>query len=66
MKTIGLLGGMSWESKASYYAEINEGIKRAKGGLHFAKICLYSVDFEEFKQLQYEERWVGAVRLALG
>ena len=63
MKTIGLLGGMSWESTASYYREINEGIKRELGGLHSAKICLYSVDFEEVEQLQHQDRWAEAGRL---
>lgn len=57
MKTIGLLGGMSWESTVTYYRMINEGIKARLGGLHSAKICLYSVDFDEIAQLQYEEDW---------
>lgn len=57
MKTIGLLGGMSWESTASYYKEINEGVKAVLGGLHSAKICLYSVDFAEIEKLQHEGRW---------
>ena len=52
MKTIGLLGGMSWESTALYYKSINEGVKAALGGLHSAKICLYSVNFEEIEKLQ--------------
>jgi aspartate racemase len=47
MKTIGLLGGMSWESTANYYKAINEGVKVAKGGFHSAKIALYSIDFAE-------------------
>ena len=47
MKTIGLLGGMSWESTASYYEDINDGVKEALGGLHSAKLLLYSVDFAE-------------------
>lgn len=63
MKTIGLLGGMSWESTASYYEAINEGVKRELGGLHSARICLVSVDFEEVKQLQYENRWEEATAL---
>jgi len=46
-KTIGLLGGMSWESTESYYRLINEGIKQDLGGLHSAKILLHSFDFEE-------------------
>ncbi|WP_299947020.1 aspartate/glutamate racemase family protein [uncultured Microbulbifer sp.] len=57
MKTIGLIGGMSWESTANYYREINEGIKNALGGLHSAKICLYSVDFAEIEKLQQQENW---------
>ena len=57
MKTIGLLGGMSWESTAAYYREINEGIKARLGGLHSAKICLHSVDFEEIEKLQHEGNW---------
>ncbi|WP_448217227.1 aspartate/glutamate racemase family protein [Endozoicomonas sp. 2B-B] len=57
MRTIGLLGGMSWESTASYYKAINEGIKEVLGGLHSAKICLYSVDFDEIEKLQHSGRW---------
>jgi aspartate/glutamate racemase len=54
MKTIGMLGGMSWESTASYYKAINQGVKNALGGLHSAKICLYSVDFDEIEKLQHQ------------
>lgn len=57
MKTIGLLGGMSWESTASYYEALNEGIKSQLGGLHSAKICLYSVDFAEIETLQHQGKW---------
>ncbi len=57
MKTIGLLGGMSWESTASYYQALNQGIKTELGGLHSAKICLYSVDFAEIEQLQHQGQW---------
>lgn len=57
MKTIGMLGGMSWESTASYYKAINEGVKFELGGLHSAKICLYSVDFDEIEKLQHEGKW---------
>ncbi|PSW16936.1 aspartate/glutamate racemase family protein [Photobacterium sanctipauli] len=57
MKTIGMLGGMSWESTASYYKAINEGVKEQLGGLHSAKICLYSVDFDEIEKLQHQGRW---------
>ncbi|RYV02068.1 aspartate racemase [Shewanella sp. OPT22] len=63
MKTIGLLGGMSWESTASYYKEINEGVKAILGGLHSAKICLYSVDFAEIEKLQHEGRWDETARI---
>jgi len=57
MKTIGLIGGMSWESTASYYSLINQGIKSKLGGLHSAKICLYSVDFAEIEVLQRTHKW---------
>ena len=63
MKTIGLLGGMSWESTASYYKEINRGVKEALGGLHSAKICLYSVDFDEIEKLQHENGWDEASKI---
>ncbi|PNH96319.1 aspartate/glutamate racemase family protein [Vibrio diazotrophicus] len=57
MKTIGMLGGMSWESTVSYYKAINEGVKQALGGLHSAKIALYSVNFDEIEQLQRVGDW---------
>lgn len=60
MKTIGLLGGMSWESTVSYYQQINEGIKHRLGGLHSAKIVLYSVDFHEIEVLQRQGDWAAA------
>lgn len=60
MKTIGLLGGMSWESTELYYRLINEGVKRALGGLHSAKIVLVSVDFQEIETLQHENEWPKA------
>lgn len=59
MKTIGMLGGMSWESTTSYYQAINEGIKASLGGLHSAKICLHSVDFAEIESLQHLGDWEG-------
>ena len=52
MKTIGLIGGMSWESTVTYYQIINETIKRELGGLHSAKLLLYSVDFAEIEAYQ--------------
>ena len=57
MKTIGLLGGMSWESTALYYKSINEGVKAKLGGLHSAKVCLYSVNFDEIEKLQHQGNW---------
>ena len=57
MKTIGLLGGMSWESTITYYRAINEGIKTKLGGLHSAKIVLYSVDFDPIEKLQHTGNW---------
>ena len=60
MKTIGMLGGMSWESTANYYRLINEGIKAKLGGLHSGKICMLSVDFDEIEKLQHVGNWVGA------
>lgn len=57
MKTIGMIGGMSWESTSTYYREINEGIKNTLGGLHSAKIALYSVDFGEIEKLQHADDW---------
>lgn len=62
-KTIGLLGGMSWESTASYYRKLNEGIKAELGGLHSAKICLVSVDFEEIERLQHIGDWDGTAEI---
>jgi len=59
MRTIGLLGGMSWESTVGYYRKINEGVKKSLGGLHSAKIVLYSVDFEPIEQLQHKGDWEG-------
>ena len=63
MKTIGLLGGMSWESTLLYYRAINEGVKQVLGGLHSAKIVLYSVDFAAIEAQQQSADWEGAARL---
>jgi aspartate racemase len=57
MKTIGLLGGLSWESTVSYYRQINEGVKETLGGLHSAKIAMVSVDFDPIEKLQHEGDW---------
>jgi aspartate racemase len=63
MKTIGLLGGMSWESTLGYYKIINEGVKNALGGLHSAKIAMYSVDFDPIEQLQHAGDWDGTAKI---
>lgn len=60
MKTIGLIGGMSWESTVPYYRLVNEGIKARLGGLHSAKVVLYSVDFHDIEQLQRDGDWDAA------
>ncbi|MEN1728200.1 MAG: efflux RND transporter permease subunit, partial [Pseudomonadota bacterium] len=60
MKTVGLLGGMSWESSLGYYRAINEGVKQALGGLHSARIAMVSVDFQPIEQLQANGDWAGA------
>lgn len=60
MKTIGIIGGMSWESTALYYRQINEAVKAQLGGLHSAKILLYSVDFAEVERLQHAGDWAAA------
>lgn len=57
MKTIGLLGGMSWESTIPYYRLINEGIKHRLGGLHSASLLLHSVDFHEIEACQASGEW---------
>lgn len=57
MKTIGLIGGMSWESSLSYYKFLNLGVKERLGGLHSAKIILYSVDFEPIETMQRNAQW---------
>ncbi|MEK4066461.1 aspartate/glutamate racemase family protein [Peribacillus sp. FSL R5-0717] len=63
MKTIGLIGGMSWESSLEYYRIINEEVKAKLGGLHSAKCILYSVDFEEIERCQAEGNWESSGKL---
>lgn len=63
MKTIGLIGGMSWESSIEYYRIINEATKSKLGGLHSAKSVMYSVDFSEIEALQHQGRWQEAADL---
>lgn len=60
MKIIGLIGGMSWESTVPYYRQVNELIKERLGGLHSAKVVLYSVDFHEVERLQHSGNWEAA------
>lgn len=60
VKTIGLIGGMSWESSAMYYRLLNEQVKQQLGGLHSAKCILYSVDFQEIEYYQANEQWQNA------
>ena len=63
MKTIGLLGGMSWESTALYYRIVNRTVAERLGGLHSAKVLLASVDFDEIEKLQHAGRWDEAGEL---
>ena len=66
MKTIGLLGGMSWESTQTYYRLINEGVKNRLGGLHSAKLVLFSVDFAEIEALQHKGDWPATADILTG
>ena len=67
MKTIGLIGGTSWESTLEYYRLLNEDVKRRLGGLHSAKILMYSVDFGPLEQAMRSNDWAAAARdLKLG
>ena len=63
MKTIGLIGGMSWESSIEYYRIINETAREKLGGLHSAKSLMVSVDFAELEKLQHENRWEDAAQI---
>lgn len=63
MKTIGLLGGMSWESTVGYYQQINQGIRQKLGGLHSAKIAMYSIDFDPIEKLQHQGDWDGTIAI---
>lgn len=65
MQIIGLIGGMSWESTLPYYRQINEAVRQRLGGLHSARLVLYSVDFHEIERLQHNGDWAAAgARLA--
>jgi aspartate racemase len=63
MRTLGLLGGMSWESTLPYYRYVNERVRERLGGLHSAKLVLYSVDFAEIERLQHAGDWESAGRV---
>jgi aspartate racemase len=65
MKTIGLIGGMSWESSCEYYRIINETVRDRLGGLHSAKIIMVSVDFAEIEILQHKGRWDETARILI-
>jgi aspartate racemase len=65
MKTIGLIGGMSWESSIEYYRLINETARDRLGGLHSAKSVMYSVDFAEIETLQHQGKWDQATRMMI-
>lgn len=66
MQTIGLIGGMSWESTLPYYRQINETVRERLGGLHSARLVLYSVDFHEVERLQHKGDWTAAGALLAG
>ena len=66
MKTIGLLGGMSWESTELYYRLINEETKRRLGGLHSAPVAMVSVDFQHIEELQHQGNWTAAGEILAG
>ncbi|GGE63021.1 aspartate racemase [Streptosporangium jomthongense] len=63
MKTIGLIGGMSWESTQTYYRLINQRVREELGGLHSAKLVLYSVDFAEIETLQHQGDWQATAEI---
>lgn len=65
MKTIGLIGGMSWESSVTYYQIINQVINKQLGGLHSAKCVLYSVDFQEIEQCQSSNDWQKSAQILI-
>jgi len=65
VKTIGLIGGMSWESSLLYYRLINSGINQRLGGLHSAQLLMYSLDFAAIEKLQHEGDWDGAAKILI-
>jgi len=65
MKTIGMIGGMSWESSIEYYRIINETVREKLGGLHSAKSVMYSVDFADIETLQHQRKWEQATEMMI-
>lgn len=65
MKTLGLIGGMSWESTAIYYRLINEGVRQRLGGLHSARLLMWSFDFAEIAERQHAGDWAGATAMMI-
>jgi aspartate racemase len=65
MKTVGLIGGMSWESSSEYYRLINQMVKERLGGLHSAECILYSVDFEAIEKLQHQGEWEELTKMMI-
>jgi aspartate racemase len=65
MKTIGLIGGMSWQSSLEYYRIINETVEKKLGGFHSAKSVMISVDFAEVEQLQHAQKWKEATQMMI-
>ena len=65
MKTIGLIGGMSWESSLEYYSIINQQVKEKLGGLHSAKSLMYSLDFDLIEKLQQQEKWEELISIMI-
>jgi aspartate racemase len=65
LKTIGLIGGMSWESSLLYYRLINQGVKQRLGGLHSAQLLMHSVDFAPIESLQHCGDWDGAAEILI-
>ena len=63
MRTLGLIGGISWESTAHYYQRINQLVAQRLGGLHSAKLLMYSVDFDEIQKLQHADDWRACGRI---
>jgi aspartate racemase len=65
MKTIGVIGGMSWESSQLYYRLVNQGVQKRLGGLHSARLLMYSVDFAPIEELQHLGDWDGAANILI-